>query len=119
MKILVGLTIAVIGLGVQAASAQDSKPSAAPPPGHSAGLCVLLGATGEVIEARVAQTSGDPDLDRKAVAMARQLQWSAPYPKPGWLGLRVSLSDGRQHPADPGALPQCSAASESAQSGAI
>jgi TonB family protein len=78
----------------------------------SAGVCILLNDTGRVLDARLAQTSGDPELDSDALQLARQLQWNPPYPKAGWLGVRVTLGEPPQGPAPRQGLPHCSAGSD-------
>ncbi len=72
-----------------------------------------------MIDARIAQTSGDQDLDANAVNLARKLQWSAPYPKAGWLGVRITLSEAAPGAAPPGSLPHCSAGSDARTAEAI
>jgi TonB family protein len=91
------------------AGAQDPPRGGAPP---SAGVCVLLNDVGHVLDARLAETSGDPQLDSEAVQLARQLQWNPPFPKAGWLGVRVTM--GEIPPGPPNGLgpPHCSAASD-------
>ena len=85
-------------------SATDLNPAVA----YSAGHCVLLDDQGQVIAARVAQASGDPSLNDRAVSLARQLQWNAA----GWLGARIILSQAAPAAAPNGSTPRCSAASE-------
>jgi TonB family protein len=112
--------IAAAGLltGASAAPAAPAAPTpsvqAAPsqPDIQSAGLCVRLNDQGEVIDAQIAQTSGDETLDENAVALARTLQWAPPYPKAGWLGVRITLSNTGPGPTPAEALPHCSAASD-------
>ena len=118
MKILALASIVAASLAASAALAQTpgpQPPSADPaqPASQSAGLCVRLNEMGEVIDARIAQTSGDEALDEHAVELARTLQWAPPYPQPGWLGVRVTLSNSTPGPTPAGALPHCSAASDS------
>ncbi len=114
MRILASTALAALAFTGAAAFAQTSAPSSGPAaaPASSAGLCVLLGDRGEVIDARIAQTSGDQDLDANAVDLARKLRWSAPYPKAGWLGVRITLSEAAPAAAPPGSMPHCSAASD-------
>ena len=115
MRILASTAALVLAFAGAAALAETSAPSSGPAataPAYSAGLCVLLGDRGEVIDARIAQTSGDQDLDANAVNLARKLQWSAPYPKAGWLGVRITLSEAAPAAAPPGSMPHCSAASD-------
>src|SRR6185503_2741646 len=97
-----------------AATALAQVPDAQParPAAQSAGLCVRLDGEGKVIDAQIAQTSGDETLDQNAVELARTLQWAPPYPKAGWLGVRITLSDTQPGPTPAGALPHCSAASD-------
>ncbi len=78
----------------------------------SAGLCVLLDGKGQVTEARLVQTSGDPQVDQDAVDLARKLQWSPPYPRAGWLGMRITVGDAPPGPTPKEALPHCDAASD-------
>lgn len=85
---------------------------AAPSDAQSAGLCVRLNDKGEVVDAQIAQTSGDATLDENAVALAKTLQWAPPFPKPGWLGVRITLSNTGPNPTPAEALPHCSAASD-------
>ena len=118
MKILALASLAAASLAASVALAQTAPgqtPSAGPvqPDQQSAGLCVRINEMGEVTDARIAQTSGDPALDENAVALARTLQWAPPYPKPGWLGVRVTLSNSAPSPTPAAALPHCSAASDS------
>ncbi len=122
MRILASTAVAALAFAGAAAFAQTSESSSGPAaaaPAYSAGLCVLLGDRGEVIDARIAQTSGDQDLDANAVNLARKLQWSAPYPKAGWLGVRITLSEAAPRAAPPGSLPHCSAASDARAAEAI
>ena len=118
VKILVSTAIAAaLAFVGPTAFAQDFGP-AAPEPASSAGLCVLLDDRGQVIDARIAQTSGDASLDDHAVSLARKLQWNAPFPKAGWLGVRITLS--RAAAAAPkGSMPHCSVASDAATANAI
>ncbi len=118
VKILAPCIVAVAAFAGAAAFAQAPSPSA-DAPAYSAGLCVLLDDRGEVIDARIAETSGDQDLDDHAVVLARKLQWSPPYPKAGWLGVRITLSQAAPAAAPPGSLPHCSAASDAKFSDAI
>ena len=120
MKILSAAVLAAAALA-GAASAQTSLVSTPPalPPAPSAGLCVLLGERGQVIDARIAQTSGDAAMDDDAMALVRKLQWAPPYPKPGWLGGRITLSQAAPKPAAPGSMPHCSAASDAATANTI
>ncbi len=113
MKILALASLAAASLAASVAFAQTPQAESGPPAIQSAGLCVRLNEMGQVIDAQIAQTSGDPALDENAVALARTLQWAPPYPKPGWLGVRVTLSDSAPGPTPAGALPHCSAASDS------
>ena len=117
MKILVLPLIAAASLLATAplapaALAQIAQDEPAQPGPQSAGLCVRLNDTGEVIDAQIAQTSGDQALDENAIALARKLQWAPPYPRAGWLGVRITLSDSAPGPTPAGALPHCSAASD-------
>jgi TonB family protein len=100
---------AAIAQTTQAAPAQSGAQSDT----QSAGLCVRLNDRGEVVDAQIAQTSGDEMLDENAVALAKTLQWAPPYPKPGWLGVRITLSNTGPNPTPAEALPHCSAASDS------
>ena len=112
---LASTAFAALVLATAAASARASAPAAgaeADQPAYSAGLCVLLDDRGQVIDARIAQTSGDQGLDDNAITLARKLQWSAPYPKAGWLGVRITLSEAAPATPAPGSLPHCSAASD-------
>ena len=118
MKIL-ALPIIAASLAGSVAIAQTPPAEPAQPPSQSAGLCVRLNEMGQVIDAQIAQTSGDAALDQNAVALARTLQWAPPYPKPGWLGVRVTLSDTGPSPTPAAALPHCSAASDSKSAVAI
>ena len=115
MKIL-ALTAIAASLVGGAALAQSSQPQAqaeaATPAAQSAGLCVRLNDQGEVMEAQIAQTSGDASLDESAIALAKGLQWAPPYPKAGWLGVRVTLSNAAPGPTPAAALPHCSIASD-------
>ena len=97
---------AAFAQSVQVPSAQVER---AQPDAQSAGLCVRLNDRGEVIDAQIAQTSGDEDLDQNAVALARTLQWAPPFPKAGWLGVRITLSNSGPNPTPAEALPHCSA----------
>ncbi len=122
MRILASTAFAALALAAAAASAQASAPATAPAadePAYSAGLCVLLDDRGQVIDARIAQTSGDQGLDDNAINLARKLQWSAPYPKAGWLGVRITLSEQPPATPAPGSLPHCSAASDARAADAI
>lgn len=123
MKILAIAAVAALGLLSSPVLAQTADPAQLQPTpvqtqAQAAGLCVKLDDMGEVIDARIAQTSGDPALDQNAIALAHQLQWSAPYPKAGWLGVRITLSPSPE-PAPPGAVPHCSAASDDSVASAI
>lgn len=114
MKTLAKTVIAAAALLAGAAFA--SPPAATPPTPASplsAGLCVLLGDSGQVVDARLAQTSGDPSLDQDALTLAKKLQWAPPYPKAGWLGVRITLGGSRPDPAK-GSAPHCSASSDAA-----
>ncbi|HEY5410080.1 MAG TPA: TonB family protein [Caulobacteraceae bacterium] len=119
MRVLLAAAIAVFSLAGGTALAPAPSAAQPAPQAQSAGLCVLLGEKGEVIEARLAQTSGDPDLDQNAIAQARKLQWSPPYPQPGWLGVRITLSDTGPGDAPAGVPPHCSAASQAVPADAI
>ena len=116
MKILAAPLITAIGLLAGAPLAPAVAQVSDAPPAHagaqSAGLCVRLDDQGKVIDAQIAQTSGDQALDQNAVELARTLQWAPPYPKAGWLGVRITLSDTQPGPTPAGALPHCSAASD-------
>lgn len=118
VKILAA-AVCALALSSAAAMAETAPTPAAAAAPQSAGLCVLLDEKGQVIDARIAQTSGDPSLDENAVALARQLQWSPPYPQPGWLGVRITLSPSGPGPSRPGAMPHCSAASDAAVANSI
>lgn len=119
MKILLSTSIAAaLALVSPAAFAQDVPPAASEP-ASSAGLCVLLDDRGQVIDARIAQTSGDPSLDDHAVSLARRLRWNAPFPNAGWLGVRITLSQAAPAAAPKGSMPHCSVASYSATANAI
>ncbi len=113
VRLLALAPIAAASLVASVALAQTSPADPSQSAPQSAGLCVRLNEMGQVIDAQVAQTSGDPALDENAVALARTLQWDPPYPKPGWLGVRVTLSNNGPSPTPAGALPHCSAASDS------
>ncbi len=117
MRLSVAAAIAVFSLASGAAVAPAAAQPA--PQAQSAGLCVLLDERGQVMDARVAQTSGDPDLDQNAIAVARKLQWSPPYPQPGWLGVRITLSNAGPAGAPAGPVPHCSTASGAAGADAI
>jgi TonB family protein len=105
---LVAITGALLSLA--AAGPAGAQALTSPDAHLSAGVCVLLNETGHVLDARLAQTSGDARLDSDALQLARQLQWSPPYPKAGWLGVRVTL--GAVPPGPPTGLPHCSAGSD-------
>ena len=115
MKIFPAAAIAALAFASAAALASPpatpSAPAAGPTEG-SAGLCVLMGDRGQVIDARIAQTSGDAAMDQDVVALARTLRWSPPYPKPGWLGMRITLSQHGPIAPPPGSPPHCSGASD-------
>lgn len=120
MKSLAVTALAAATLLGGAALAQTIQPQAeaqlsapASPETQSAGLCVRLNDQGEVVDAQIAQTSGDPVVDQNAVELAKTLQWAPPYPKAGWLGVRVTLSNVGPSPTPAGALPHCSVASDS------
>ena len=109
MKILAVTAIAAATLLGGAAVAQTIQSQAqleapAQPATQSAGLCVRLNDKGEVVDAQIAQTSGDPALDENAVALAKTLQWAPPFPKAGWLGVRVTLSNDGPSPTPAAAL---------------
>ena len=112
------ILVAALALTGAEALAQDSAPIAATA-AYSAGLCVLLDDQGQVIDARIAQTSGDASLDDHAVSLARRLQWIAPFPKAGWLGVRIVLSETALAAAPKGSMPHCSAASGAAHADAV
>jgi TonB family protein len=123
VKILAIAAIAALGplsgpVLAQTSDASQLEPTPIQAQAQAAGLCVKLDDMGEVVDARIAQTSGDPALDQNAVALAHQLQWSPPYPKAGWLGVRITLSPSPE-PATPGAVPHCSAASDDSVASAI
>jgi TonB family protein len=116
VKILPAAAIAVLAFTSPAAlasapAAAPAAPAAAPTEG-SAGLCILMGDMGQVIDARIAQTSGDAAMDQDVVALARTLRWSPPYPRPGWLGMRITLSKHGPISPPPGSPPHCSASSD-------
>ena len=119
VKILALASLTAASLAASVALAQTAPAEPVQPASQSAGLCVRLNDSGQVIDAQIAQTSGDPALDENAVALARTLQWAPPYPKPGWLGVRVTLSNDGPSPTPAGALPHCSAASDSTSGLAI
>jgi len=102
------LSLALTG----AAVAQDGQVRA------SAEICVLLDDKGQVLDARLAETSGDPRIDQDAIDLARKLQWEPPYPKPGWLGVRITLG-GTPGPMPEQSLPHCSSSSDDRYSDAI
>ncbi len=119
MRFSVAAAIAAISLAGGAAVAQAPAAAQPAPQAQSAGLCVLLDERGQVMDARLAQTSGDPDLDQNAIALARKLQWSPPYPQPGWLGVRITLSNTSPAGAPAGPVPHCGAAAGAAPANAI
>ena len=69
----------------------------------SAGVCIKLNATGGVEAAKIMNSSGDPKIDQAILQAASQLTWDKPYPKPGWVGIRLDIgsgtSDGRPGPS--------------------
>lgn len=105
MRHILAIGVALFSLSLAAsAGAEDSQ---SPPKDHtSAGLCVLLDNQGRVLDARLAQTSGDPKIDEDAVELARKLQWAPPYPEPGWLGVRITLG-AAPGPTSPQDMPHC------------
>jgi TonB family protein len=103
---ILAITGALLSLAA-AGPAGAQEPSASAPP--SAGVCVLLNDVGHVLDARLAETSGDPQLDSEALQLARQLQWKPPFPKAGWLGVRVTMGEIPPGPPNLGP-PHCSAA---------
>jgi TonB family protein len=124
VKILAAPLILAAGIALSpplafAQISQNAPPPALPDLGsgshadsESAGLCVRLNDKGEVVDAQIAQTSGDETLDENAVALAKTLQWAPPYPKAGWLGVRITLSNTGPSPTPAEALPHCSASSD-------
>jgi TonB family protein len=107
---ILAITGALLSLAIAGPAGAQDRPNAGAHP--SAGVCILLNDRGQVLDARLAQTSGDPQLDSDALQLARQLQWNPPYPKPGWLGVRVTLGELPPGPATRQGLPHCSSGSD-------
>ena len=110
MRQILAITGALLSLAMAGPAGAQSQSRADVHP--SAGICVLLNDRGQVLDARLAQTSGSTQLDNDAMLLARQLQWDPPYPKAGWLGVRVTLGEAPPGPPSRLGLPHCSAGSD-------
>ena len=110
---ITGALLSLAAAGPAGAQAQAQAQAWVRADAHpSAGICVLLNNKGEVLDARLAQTSGNAQLDSDAIQLARQLQWDPPYPKAGWLGVRVTLGEAPPGPPSRLGLPHCSPGSD-------
>jgi TonB family protein len=91
------LECAIIALVVRPSAAADM-------PVGKAAICIQLDSTGHVVDARVAVSSGDETTDQAALQIAKELHWDRPYPKPGWVGIRIGLGTGERSSK---VLPTC------------
>ncbi|HEY2071721.1 MAG TPA: hypothetical protein VGG48_19330 [Rhizomicrobium sp.] len=72
----------------------------------NAGVCLKLNDTGRVLEGRITESSGNAEADLAIMELASQLHWDKPYPKPGWMPIRLGVgasaqSDRAAPPCDP------------------
>jgi len=82
----------VLLLGAMAAS----LPASATAPNGNAGVCVKLDNAGHVIAARITESSGDHATDTAIVELATQVHWDKPYPRAGWMPMRLGVGNEAQ-----------------------
>lgn len=59
--------------------------------GGNAGVCLTLNATGQVVAAKITDSSGDAQTDAAILQIARQYHWDKPYPPAGGLAVRIGF----------------------------
>jgi TonB family protein len=84
--------VAALLLGAIAAS----LPAGASAPSGNAGVCVKLDNGGHVIAARITESSGDRRTDDAIVELATQVHWDKPYPRAGWMPMRLGVGSAAQ-----------------------
>lgn len=84
--------LAAAALGAVAAS----LPAGASAPSGNAGVCVKLDNAGHVIAARITDTSGDRTTDSAIVELATQVHFDKPYPRAGWMPMRLGVGSAAQ-----------------------
>ncbi len=80
---------AVLFLGTVGVSALASVSQ----PNGNAGVCVKLDNAGHVIAAKITETSGDQSTDAAIVELATQVHWDKPYPRAGWMPMRLGVGN--------------------------
>jgi hypothetical protein len=88
----VATVLAALLLGAVAAS----LPAGASAPNGNAGVCVKLDSAGHVIAAKITESSGDRSTDTAIVELATQVHWDKPYPRAGWMPMRLGVGSEAQ-----------------------
>jgi TonB family protein len=78
------------------AAAAASLPASASAPNGNAGVCVKLDNSGHVIAAKITESSGDRSTDTAIVELATQVHWDKPYPRAGWMPMRLGVGNEAQ-----------------------
>ena len=73
-----------------------SLPAGASAPNGNAGVCVKLDNSGHVIAAKITESSGDRATDTAIAQLATQVHWDKPYPRSGWMPMRLGVGSDAQ-----------------------
>ena len=78
------------------AAVAASLPASASAPNGNAGVCVKLDNSGHVVGAKITESSGDRATDTAIVELATQVHWDKPYPRAGWMPMRLGVGSQAQ-----------------------
>jgi TonB family protein len=73
----------------------------------NAGVCIKLNTTGQVLDARVVESSGSASVDQAILQLVLQLHWDKPYPHAGWMPIRYGIGSDQTRQTKTKPLPSC------------